>query len=52
MREQEMGEWWSSEVAKRRVKAVTQQKINLYVNRNKAGGLEAAFVVMRLGGGH
>lgn len=44
-----MGEWWEREEAKKRVKASTRQNINLYVNRTKAGGLEAALVVMLLG---
>lgn len=44
-----MGEWWEREEAKRRVKGSTQQNINLYVNRAKAGGLEAILVVMLVG---
>lgn len=47
-----MGEWWEREQAKKRVKASARQNINLYVNRTKAGGLEAALVVFLLGGGH
>ena len=40
------------EEAKKRVKGSTRQNINLYVNRTKAGGLEAALVVILVGGGH
>lgn len=36
----------------KRVKGSTRQNINLYVNRTKAGGLEAALVVMLMGGNH
>lgn len=44
-----MGEWWEREEAKKRVKGSTRQNINLYVNRAKAGGLEAILVVMLVG---
>lgn len=52
-REREDEKWGSGrtgrERTEKRVKASTRQNINLYVNRNKAGGLEAALAVLPSG---
>lgn len=52
LKERENKKWGSGRREReegKRVKASTRQNINLYVKRNKAGGLEAALAVVLSG---